>query len=87
LENKMNSAVARREEKTPASAAVPFFRQAIGEEEISLVADVLRSGWLTTGPMVQRFEREFAAAVKAEHAVALNSCTAALHLAAKTPRR
>ena len=41
----------------------------------------LRSGWLTTGPRVKRFEQEFAAAVGAPHAVALNSCTAALHLA------
>ena len=41
----------------------------------------LRSGWLTTGPRVKRFEEEFAAAVGAPHAVAMNSCTAALHLA------
>lgn len=42
---------------------------------------VLRSGWITTGPEVQAFEREFAAAVGVAHAVAVNSCTAALHLA------
>ncbi len=41
----------------------------------------LRSGWLTTGPRVKRFEEELAAAVGARHAVAVNSCTAALHLA------
>ncbi|MCU1267776.1 MAG: hypothetical protein JWM21_4094 [Acidobacteria bacterium] len=41
----------------------------------------LRSGWLTSGARVKRFEREFAEAVGAPHAVALNSCTAALHLA------
>ena len=45
------------------------------------VVAALRSGWLTTGPRVKRFEQEFAAAVRAPHAVALNSCTAALHLA------
>ena len=41
----------------------------------------LRSGWLTTGPRVKQFEERFAASVGAEHAVAVNSCTAALHLA------
>ena len=60
---------------------VPFLRPNLGEEEISEVLDTLRSGWLTSGPKVKRFESEFAAAVNAEHAVALNSCTAALHLA------
>src|SRR5690606_5472483 len=43
--------------------------------------DCLRSGWLTSGPKAKQFETEFAAAVGATHAVALNSCTAALHLA------
>jgi dTDP-4-amino-4,6-dideoxygalactose transaminase len=61
---------------------VPFFRPSIGEEEIAEVTNCLRSGWLTTGPATKRFETEFAAAVGAKHAVALNSATAALHLAA-----
>lgn len=60
---------------------VPFFRPAIGEAEIEEVVRCLRSGWLTTGPVTREFEAEFAAAVGARHAVALNSCTAALHLA------
>ena len=60
---------------------VPFFRPSLGEEEIGEVTEVLRSGWLTSGPRVQRFERAFAEAVGATHAVAVNSCTAALHLA------
>lgn len=60
---------------------VPFYRPDIGEPEIQEVAAALRSGWLTTGPRVKRFEEEFAAAVEGRHAVALNSCTAALHLA------
>ena len=60
---------------------VPFHRPSIGEEEIAEVVDTLRSGWLTSGPKVDRFQREFAAAVQARHAVALNSATAALHLA------
>ncbi len=63
------------------SRAVPFFRPHIGEEEIDEVVGVLRSGWLTTGPRVRTFESEFASAVGAPHAVAVNSCTAALHLA------
>ncbi len=60
---------------------VPFFRPSVGEAEIAEVTSVLRSGWLTSGPLVKRFEAEFAAAVGARHAVALNSATAALHLA------
>lgn len=60
---------------------VPFFRPLLGDEEIEEVVATLRSGWLTSGPKVKRFEKEFAAAVGAEYAVALNSCTAALHLA------
>ncbi|HYT33230.1 MAG TPA: DegT/DnrJ/EryC1/StrS family aminotransferase [Thermoanaerobaculia bacterium] len=61
--------------------SVPFFRPSVGDGEIDQVAAVLRSGWLTTGPRVRQFEEEFAAAVGARHAVAVNSCTAALHLA------
>jgi len=53
----------------------------IGEEEIAEVVDTLRSDWITTGPKVKRFESEFADAVGARAALALNSCTAALHVA------
>ena len=60
---------------------IPFHRPSIGEEEIAEVVDTLRSGWLTTGPRAARFEREFGEYVGAPHAVALNSATAALHLA------
>ncbi len=60
---------------------VPFFRPELSESEIAEVVETLRSGWLTTGPRTARFEREFAAAVGGDHAVALNSGTAALHLA------
>jgi dTDP-4-amino-4,6-dideoxygalactose transaminase len=60
---------------------VPFFRPDLSSGEVNEVVDTLRSGWLTTGPKVKRFETAFAAAVKARHAVAVNSCTAALHLA------
>ena len=60
---------------------VPYFRPSIGDGEIEEVVSCLRSGWLTTGPRVKRFESEFAEQVGGKHAVALNSCTAALHLA------
>lgn len=52
----------------------------IGDAEIDEVVDSLRSGWLGTGPKVARFERAFAVYKGAEQAVAVNSCTAALHL-------
>jgi perosamine synthetase len=64
-----------------ADFSVPFFLPDVREEEIRAVADVMRSGWLTTGQVAARFEAEFAQAVGARHAVATNSCTAALHLA------
>lgn len=60
---------------------VPFFRPSITEAEIAAVTACLRSGWLTTGPRVREFETLFAQCVGAEHAVAVNSGTAALHLA------
>jgi dTDP-4-amino-4,6-dideoxygalactose transaminase len=60
---------------------LPFHRASLGEEETRAVLDVLQSGWLTSGPKVKQFEAEFARFTGAAHAVALNSCTAALHLA------
>ncbi len=62
-------------------AHVPFHRPSLSEEEETEILHTLRSGWLTTGAKTRRFEEEFAAYVGARHAVALNSCTAALHLA------
>ncbi len=53
----------------------------IGEEEINEVVDTLKSGWLTTGPKAQRFEKEFAEFAGASHALAVNSATSGLHLA------
>jgi dTDP-4-amino-4,6-dideoxygalactose transaminase len=58
-----------------------FGAPAIEDAEIQEVVATMRSGWLGTGPRVARFEREFAAYKGAEHAAAVNSCTAALHLA------
>ena len=63
------------------SSNVPFFRPSINDAEIQEVVDTLRSGWLTTGPKVKRFETEFAEAVLGRNAVSVSSCTAALHLA------
>jgi dTDP-4-amino-4,6-dideoxygalactose transaminase len=60
---------------------IPFHRPLIGEEEISEVVDTLRSGWLTTGPRTARFEKEFGQYVSSPYAIAVNSATAALHLA------
>ena len=59
---------------------LPFHRASIDENDIESVVRVLRSGWLTTGAEAQRFESTFAGYVGAKEAVALSSCTAALHL-------
>jgi dTDP-4-amino-4,6-dideoxygalactose transaminase len=66
---------------TAAALRVPFFRPSITEAEIDEVVACMRSGWLTTGPRCKQFEEGFAAAVGGRFALALNSCTAALHLA------
>jgi len=58
---------------------IPYGRQWVDEDDVSAVADVLRSDWLTTGPKVAEFEESFAQVVGARHAVAVNSGTAALH--------
>jgi perosamine synthetase len=63
---------------------VPFFRADLGDDEIKEVIACLRSGWLTTGPRARQFEADFARRVGAKHAVAVNSCTAALHLAVES---
>jgi dTDP-4-amino-4,6-dideoxygalactose transaminase len=60
---------------------LPFSRPSITDREKQAVLDVLDSGWLTTGPGAKLFEERFAAKVGARHAIALNSATAALHLA------
>jgi dTDP-4-amino-4,6-dideoxygalactose transaminase len=60
---------------------LPFALPDITDAEIGAVSDALRSGWITTGPKTKQLESDFAAAVGASHGVAVNSCTAALHLA------
>jgi len=60
---------------------VPVARPHLGEEEVSAAGRAILSGWVTQGPEVAAFEREFAEYVSAPHAVAVSSCTTALHLA------
>ena len=60
---------------------LPFARPALGEEEIAEVVDTLRSGWITTGPKVERFTAAFADYVGGRYAVPVSSATAGLHVA------
>jgi dTDP-4-amino-4,6-dideoxygalactose transaminase len=66
--------------KTRRDDFLVFGSPMVGEPEIAEVVDSLRSGWLSTGPKVDRFERLFREYIGAEHAKAVNSCTAGLHL-------
>jgi dTDP-4-amino-4,6-dideoxygalactose transaminase len=65
------------------STYIPFHKAYITEEEINEVVDSLKSGWLTMGPKTLRFEEEFSRYIDSRHSIALNSGTAALHLALK----
>ena len=67
--------------RKPRATFLPFAVPHITQAEIDEVVDTLRNGWLTTGPKTKRFEREFARKVDAPYAVAVNSATAAMHLA------
>jgi dTDP-4-amino-4,6-dideoxygalactose transaminase len=60
---------------------LPFALPDVDSSELSEIKEALDSGWVTTGPKTRQFEAEFAAAVGAKHAIAVNSCTAAMHLA------
>ena len=60
---------------------LPFSQPDIGSAEIAEVVDTLHSGWITTGPKTKRFEQEFTAFTGTPAALALSSCTAALHTA------
>src|SRR4051794_39490782 len=60
---------------------IPLFDVRLRDEHVQAVADTLRSGWLTMGPRTQEFELAYAERLGARHAVAVSSCTAALHLA------
>ncbi|WP_260958548.1 UDP-4-amino-4-deoxy-L-arabinose aminotransferase [Pseudomonas citri] len=61
-------------------AFLPFSRPSIGEEEVAAVEQVLRSGWITTGPKNQQLEEQFANFVGCRHAVALSSATGGMHI-------
>jgi len=63
------------------SSFLPFALPDTDESELIEIRDALNSGWVTTGPKTRQFESEFATVVGAKHAVAVNSCTAAMHLA------
>ena len=63
------------------STYLPFALPDTDDAEVEQVADALRSGWITTGPKTKLFEQRIADLVGAPHAVAVNSCTAAMHLA------
>src|SRR5579864_5975407 len=65
---------------------IPFHRADLGEDEVNAVAEVIRSGWLTMGAKTFEFERRFADYIGASHAIAVSSCTAALHLALEAVR-
>jgi len=73
-----------RPKEQNAPAFLPYGRQVIEDDDIAAVVEALRSDYLTTGPLISRFETALAAAVRAEHAVVCSNGTAALYLAAKT---
>lgn len=62
-------------------SSIPLCRPEFSDQSIAELVDVVRSGWLTTGPRVARFEFDFAKYVGVDRALALGSCTASLHLA------
>jgi len=64
--------------KTP--LLLPIAKPSLGKEEVTAAARAIRSGWVTQGPEVAAFEKEFAAYVGAPHAIAVSNCTTALHL-------
>lgn len=63
---------------------LPYSKPVLAEEDIAAAVAVLKSGWLTTGPAIPAFERALAKAAGAKYAVAVSSCTAALHIAYRT---
>ncbi len=66
---------------TEAFPELPLFDLRLEEQDFQAVAETLRSGWLTLGPRTAAFEEAFANHLGARHAIAVSSCTAALHLA------
>ncbi len=62
---------------------IPIIKPEIGDEEIAAISGVIKSGWVTQGVEVEEFEKEFCSYVGSDHAIAVSSCTTALHLALK----
>ncbi|HEV2662570.1 MAG TPA: DegT/DnrJ/EryC1/StrS family aminotransferase [Ktedonobacteraceae bacterium] len=81
MEGKSLSQTVVSDQRTARTSFLPFALPHITQAEIDEVVDTLHSGWLSTGPKTKRFESEFARAVAAPHAIAVNSATAAMHLA------
>jgi dTDP-4-amino-4,6-dideoxygalactose transaminase len=71
-------------DRPPRNDFLTFGKPDLRQEEIDEVVETLKSGWIGTGPRVARFEKEFGEYVGVNHALAVNSCTAALHLALLT---
>lgn len=69
---------------TEVKAMIPVLRPIIADDEENAVSEVLRSGWWGMGPMCEKFERELESLYQYQHAVTVNSCTAALHLALRS---
>lgn len=65
----------------PRATFLPYHQPLLGADEEASVLETMRSGWITTGPKTKAFEQQLAGYVGAQHCVAVNSCTAALHLA------
>jgi perosamine synthetase len=63
---------------------IPVFRPSFDDQEVAALRDTLASGWVGHGPRTKQFEQEFAALVGVPHAVAVNSCTAALYLSLRS---
>jgi dTDP-4-amino-4,6-dideoxygalactose transaminase len=81
MERSSLSNVGVKNNRPPRTTFLPFALPHITQAEIDEVVDTLRSGWLTTGPKTKRFEREFAEYIGAPYTLAVNSATAAMHLA------
>ena len=62
---------------------IPVFRPSYGEEELSALKEVFSTGWIGLGPKTKEFEEKFAAYIGVDHAIGVDSCTAALHLGLK----
>lgn len=67
--------------ETSSHQFIPFHKPIIEEGEINEVVDTLKSGWITTGPKTKTFEQKFQGYIGSHYAIAVNSCTAGLHLA------